>query len=187
MSITSKSIIINWFKTGLKPLETQFTAWLNSYWHKHESIPESSVTGLTGALAGKQNSLGFTPENIANKGAVNGYASLNASGQIPSGQLPSFVDDVLEFASLAAFPVSGETGKIYVAIDTNLSYRWSGSVYVLISSVPADATEAVKGIIELATQAETDAGTDDVRAITPRKMFDFVIPEIRRKLFISAT
>ena len=87
MSITSKSIIINWFKTGLKPLETQFNAWLNSYWHKDESIPESSVTGLAGALAGKQNSLGFTPENIANKGAVNGYASLDSSGQVPLNQL----------------------------------------------------------------------------------------------------
>ncbi len=55
-------------------------------------------------------------------------------GKVPSAQLPSFVDDVLEFANFAAFPVTGETDKIYVAIDTNIVYRWSGSAYVEISS-----------------------------------------------------
>jgi len=54
-------------------------------------------------------------------------------GKIPSNQLPSFVDDVLEFANLAAFPLTGEAGKIYVALDTNLTYRWGGSTYVEIS------------------------------------------------------
>lgn len=51
-------------------------------------------------------------------------------GKVPAAQLPSYVDDVLEFANLAAFPNPGEAGKIYVAIDTNKTYRWSGSVYV---------------------------------------------------------
>jgi hypothetical protein len=54
-------------------------------------------------------------------------------GKIPATQLPSYVDDVLEYANLAAFPVTGETGKIYVALDTNLTYRWSGTVYIEIS------------------------------------------------------
>jgi len=53
-------------------------------------------------------------------------------GKVPASQLPSYVDDVLEFANLAAFPATGETGKIYVALDTNLQYRWSGSAYVQI-------------------------------------------------------
>lgn len=53
-------------------------------------------------------------------------------GKVPPKQLPSYVDDVLEFANLAAFPVTGETGKIYVALDTNKTYRWSGSAYVQI-------------------------------------------------------
>lgn len=65
-------------------------------------------------------------------GANDGVASLNSSGQVPSGQLPSYVDDVLEFADLASFPVTGESEKIYVAIDTRLTYRWSGSAYVQI-------------------------------------------------------
>ena len=48
------------------------------------------------------------------------------NGLVPSSQLPSFVDDVLEYANLAAFPVSGETSKIYVALDTKRIYSWSG-------------------------------------------------------------
>ena len=57
-------------------------------------------------------------------------------GKVPAAQLPSYVDDVLEYANLAAFPTTGESGKIYVALDTNLTYRWSGSVYVEISPSP---------------------------------------------------
>lgn len=60
------------------------------------------------------------------------FASL-VDGKVPASQLPSYVDDVLEYANLAAFPGTGETGKIYVAIDTNKTYRWSGSAYVEIS------------------------------------------------------
>ena len=52
---------------------------------------------------------------------------------VPSAQLPSYVDDVLEYASLSVFPVTGESGKIYVALDTNKTYRWSGSAYTEIS------------------------------------------------------
>jgi len=67
------------------------------------------------------------------KGAANGFAELDGTGKVPSSQLPSFVDDVVEYTTLSAFPVTGETGKIYIALDTNLTYRWSGSVYVEIS------------------------------------------------------
>ena len=55
-------------------------------------------------------------------------------GKVPATQLPSYVDDVLEFANLASFPATGENGKIYIAIDTNLTYRWGGSSYVVMSS-----------------------------------------------------
>ena len=55
------------------------------------------------------------------------------SGLVPSSNLPSYVDDVLEYANEAAFPAIGETGKIYVALDVNLTFRWSGSTYVEIS------------------------------------------------------
>lgn len=66
-------------------------------------------------------------------GVANGVAELDANGFVPSSQLPSYVDDVLEYASRSAFPATGETGKIYVALDTNLTYRWGGSDYVEIS------------------------------------------------------
>ncbi len=55
------------------------------------------------------------------------------SGKVPSAQLPSYVDDVLEYANFAAFPGTGETGKIYIAINTGNQYRWSGSIYVDIT------------------------------------------------------
>ena len=67
------------------------------------------------------------------KGAANGVAELDVNGLVPSSQLPSYVDDVLEYNSLSAFPETGQSGKIYVALDTNLTYRWSGSAYVEIS------------------------------------------------------
>lgn len=55
-------------------------------------------------------------------------------GKVPASQLPSYVDDVEEYANLAAFPESGEANKIYVAIDSAKTYRWSGSVYVEVSA-----------------------------------------------------
>ena len=68
------------------------------------------------------------------KGVANGVATLDSGGKIPSSQLPSYVDDVEEYSSLSNFPATGESGKIYVDTTTNLSYRWSGSTYVAISS-----------------------------------------------------
>ena len=70
----------------------------------------------------------------SSKGIANGIAELDANGKVPSAQLPSFVDDVLEYDSQNLFPVTGETAKIYVAKDTNKCYRWSGSIYVEISA-----------------------------------------------------
>lgn len=67
-------------------------------------------------------------------GVVNGVATLSADGKVPSAQLPSFVDDIIEYTSVDNFPATGESGKIYVATSTNLAYRWGGSTYVEISS-----------------------------------------------------
>lgn len=67
------------------------------------------------------------------KGANSGVAELDANGKVPSSQLPSFVDDVLEYSAKSSFPATGETGKIYIDTGTNLTYRWGGSAYVEIS------------------------------------------------------
>lgn len=83
------------------------------------------VAGVTSALAGKV--------DTSSVGSASGVAELDENGKVPSAQLPSFVDDVLEYASTSAFPATGETGKIYVALDTNKTYRWGGSEYVEIS------------------------------------------------------
>lgn len=67
-------------------------------------------------------------------GLRNGVASLDADGKIPTYQLPSYVSDVLEFPSFDKFPTTGEVNKIYIALDTNKTYRWGGTVYVEIGS-----------------------------------------------------
>ena len=91
---------------------------------------------------GNVKAIGFkTPSGTANQAltANGGVFDLTSKadlvgGKIPASQLPSYVDDVLEFANLASFPAIGESGKIYIAIDTNLTYRWGGSSYVVMSS-----------------------------------------------------
>jgi hypothetical protein len=82
---------------------------------------------------------------LSQKGAANGVATLGADSKIPSGQLPSYVDDVIEVATFAALPVTGETGKIYVTLDTNYSYRWSGSTYVFIGRPIVNTDELAEG------------------------------------------
>lgn len=93
------------------------------------------------------------------KGAANGVATLDASGVIPTAQLPSYVDDVLEFTNLAGFPAAGETGKIFVAKDTNKTYRWSGTAYVYITSGAVDSVAGKTGVVTL---AKTDVGLASV-------------------------
>lgn len=91
-------------------------------------------TAVAAALAGKISS--------TEKGAANGVATLTSAGLIPPTQLPSYVDDVLEYASYAALPVPGESGKIYITANTNQQYRWSGTGYVAMVSSPG-STDAV--------------------------------------------
>jgi hypothetical protein len=119
----------------------------------------TGATTATQALAnlGAQAALGFTPENTANKGKADGYASLDANGLIPSTQLPSYVDDVLEYSAVANFPTTGESGKIYVALDTNKTYRWGGSAYVYITSGAVDSVAGKTGVVVL-TSADVGLG-----------------------------
>ena len=110
--------------------------------HTHET---SEVTGLDTALSEKVNKSAL--------GQANGVATLDGSGLIPSTQLPSYVDDVVEgyaktstsdsgvvtvdgFYKEAEFTtaITGETGKIYVDLSTNISYRYGGTTFVQITS-----------------------------------------------------
>lgn len=96
------------------------------------------------ALGGVKSGTDITVDSSGNVSVVNDshthsdstITSLDASkltGTIPSSILPSYVDDVIECNNLDSFPITGETGKIYVDLSTNLTYRWSGTQYVEIS------------------------------------------------------
>lgn len=74
---------------------------------------------------------GYIP--LSQKGRAGGVVPLDNDGLISSMYLPSYVDDVLEYSTFSALPATGESGKIYVTLDTNLTYRWSGTSYVEIS------------------------------------------------------
>ncbi|RZA03027.1 MAG: tail fiber domain-containing protein [Sphingobacteriaceae bacterium] len=89
--------------------------------------------------------LGFTPEDTDNKGVANGYASLDGTGKVPSSQLPSYVDDVIEVATFSSLPATGETGKIYITVDTNYEYRWSGSTYIRLVASPGSTDALAEG------------------------------------------
>ena len=105
---------------------------------------------MTLAMIGNHYHIEFEPIDAtilraAQKGVANGLATLGADSKIPSNQLPSYVDDVLEFANKTAFPATGETGKIYIDLATNYQYRWSGSVYTEIVHMPGSTDAVAEG------------------------------------------
>ncbi|WBX99065.1 hypothetical protein [Chryseobacterium gambrini] len=127
----SKEEIKKYFENGDKPTQEQFWEWQDSYWHKDEKLPADKID-----------------YNFSEKADL-------IDGKVPASQLPSQVNDVIEFTDLASFPVVGEFSKLYVALDSNKLYRWSGSIYIGINQgdfVPLSGTEAgkpVTGDIEL--------------------------------------
>jgi hypothetical protein len=95
---------------------------------------------------------------------LGGKADL-VDGKVPSTQLPSYVDDVIEVDDLAALPAEGEASKIYVTKDTNKCYRWSGSGYVEISASPGTTDDVVEGSTNLYftnERAKTAAVTNEI-------------------------
>lgn len=98
--------------------------------------------------------------NLSLVSAPSGIASLDAGGKVPSSQLPSYVDDVLEYANFATLPVTGTSGIIYVTLDDNLTFRWSGSAYVEISkslALGATSSTAFRGDYGSAAYAHISA------------------------------
>jgi hypothetical protein len=91
---------------------------------------------------------------ITNSLLATGIDVSKLSGVISSTNLPSYVDDVLEYTNFAAFPATGETGKIYVDLSANRTYRWSGSVYIEITD-----TTALWGNISGSILSQTDLTT----------------------------
>jgi outer membrane murein-binding lipoprotein Lpp len=89
---------------------------------------QGHITGSSALTASDVGAIATTA-----KGVANGVAELDSTGKVPSSQLPSYVDDVLEYSAKSSFPATGETGKIYVDTSDNKTYRWGGSAYVEIS------------------------------------------------------
>ena len=114
-----------------------------TYWYIGVEIP-ITASGTWGAIAGELS------DQTDLQNALDLKADL-VGGKVPSSQLPSYVDDVVEVANYAALPSTGQTGKIYITIDTNKVYRWSGSAYIEIA-----ANSAVWGSITGTLSSQTD-------------------------------
>lgn len=147
------------------------------------------VTSSTTLSASDIPDISATYVTVASKGVANGVASLDGDGKVPSSQLPSYVDDIIEaYIVTGSTPLSSgwlskteggsaltpETGIIYVVLTSgeyqNKTFRWGGTTYVEISSAPGQATESTAGIAALATQTECTTGTNDTKIVTPLKM-----------------
>jgi len=106
-------------------------------------------------------------------GVASGVATLDSSGKVPSSQLPSYVDDVLEYDAKSSFPTTGETGKIYVDKTTNLTYRWSGTAYVEISpSLALGETSSTAYAGDKGKQNATDIATLKTSVATAQSTAD---------------
>lgn len=119
---------INTVESEVESNTTAVTAHINNTSNPHE---------VTKAQIGLSNVTNDAQVKRTEMGASNGVATLDSTGTIPASQLPSYVDDVLEYDTVDDFPATGETGKIYVSINDNNTYRWSGTQYVLISKTIA--------------------------------------------------
>src|SRR5574344_1365234 len=149
-NLNSDAIGQTWYVVG-ESSDYKLTDWTNrkniNGWTKIVNV-NSSVDTLTNDLnteinnrTNADNTLQGNIDTVQNqvtgiinsKGIANGIATLDSNGTVPSTQLPSFVDDIIEVSSYANLPTTGETGKIYVTLDTNLTYRWSGTVWTEVS------------------------------------------------------
>lgn len=132
----------------------------------------SGTTAIALTLANSGVTAGtYTKVTVDAKGRATSGTTLSASdipnldaskittGTLDAARLPSYVDDVLEYANLAGFPASGESGKIYVALDTNKTYRWSGSAYIYITSGAVDSVAGKTGVVTLTS---SDVGLGNV-------------------------
>lgn len=112
---------------------------------------QSAFTAVGTAIKGKISN--------SEKGVPNGVATLDGTGKIPSAQLPSYVDDVVEYSDLASFPVTGSSGILYIDISTNKQYRWAGTTYQIITSGAVDSVAGKTGVVTL---NKTDVGLNNV-------------------------
>lgn len=160
----------------LSNLQTFKTKADTFYYKRTDTVANATTAATAKAVAW---------ENVSGKPSL---ATLDGTGKIPASQLPSYVDDVLEFENKAAFPQTGEDGKIYIDEKTNLTYRWSGTAYVQISSslalgetastaYPGDKGKAnatdianIKSGATVVGKATADANGSDINATYAKKV-----------------
>lgn len=143
LGITATAAELNYMDGVTSNVQTQLNGKANSS-HTH-SI--ENVSGLQGALDAKAaSSHTHSAANVTSgtfdiaripsipDSKITGISASKITGTIPAGNLPSYVDDVLEYDSQSVFPEEGEAGKIYIDKATNKTYRWGGSSYAEISA-----------------------------------------------------
>lgn len=92
---------------------------------------------------------------------ANGWVKLDGTAKVPAAQLPSYVDDVLEYANFAALPVTGAAGVLYVTLNDNKEFRWGGSAYVALVASPGSTDNVPEGSVNLYfTNSRADARAD---------------------------
>jgi hypothetical protein len=127
------------------------------------TVVEININSLTGNFGVEWGDITGTLADQTDLNTALGLKANLVGGKVPASELPSYVDDVVEVANFASLPATGETGKIYITLDNNKIYRWSGSVYVEI----ADSTAvwgAITGTLSSQTdlQSALDAKQDDL-------------------------
>lgn len=125
------------FADGLAGILGNRTALTTADKSTHVAALNELVAGLAGALKSAQ------------LGAASGVCPLDSGGRIAAAYLPSYVDDVAEYSSLSELPITGSAGVIYLTQDTNLIYRWSGSVYSRIDPSPGSTDAVPEGSVNL--------------------------------------
>ena len=142
-ALTSTNTIVSSHTTAISTLEDYFTNGVAKQATADKNGKDITTTYATkGELGGKANASDFnTFKNL--KGQKNGLAELDSTGKVPSSQLPSYVDDVIEGyyynskfykESSHTTEIAGESGKIYTDLGNNKTYRWSGTTYTEISA-----------------------------------------------------
>jgi hypothetical protein len=149
-----------------KPVSTAQAAALIA--HEAAADPHPGyLTAAEGNAAYATAAQGAKADTAVQPAALTTKADL-INGLVPSSQLPGFVDDVIEGANLAAFPTTGESGKLYVALDTSKTYRWGGSAYVEISASPGSTDAVPEGATNLYHTTARAAAAAPVQSVAGR-------------------
>lgn len=143
-ALSSTNTIVSSHTTAISTLESYFDNEGSALYAVNDEDGHSIIAtyATKGELSGKANASDFnTFKNL--KGQKNGLAELDSNGKVPSSQLPSYVDDVIEgYYYNSKFykeeshtnEIAGESGKIYTDLGNNKTYRWSGTTYTEISA-----------------------------------------------------